>query len=155
MAPISIRLLACLVLCGVLMLWMVLNAHAQGAGSGNQSDDKPIAACPLTTPAYTAALAAEELDAVAGHKVRAHMTLDPATPPMGFYVTTLVDVLDAPEGAGLDVLPGFPDIALTPSAPGEYRVEVRINLIAKSSCGGVKAAQIGSGTLTLHVGEAE
>lgn len=133
----------------------VLNAHAQGAASGNQSGNGTIASCPLTTPTYTAALAATELDAVAGQKVRAHVTLTSATPPMGFYLTTLVDVLAAPDGAVLDALPGFPDIALTPSAPGEYRVEVRINLIAKSSCGGVKAAEIGSGILTLHVGEAE
>jgi hypothetical protein len=48
--------------------------------------------------------------------------------------TALVDVLESPEGAKPEILPGVPDISVRCSKPGIYRLRIRANLIEKSSC---------------------
>ncbi len=149
------------VVCLALALAFPSTAPAQGESSRQTTSDiarnGTVAgneACPLTTKQYSARVLYPESAAIVGEKVSLIIELEPDEPPTGFYVTTLVDVLSKPTGGKLDILPGVPKTTLTASAAGDYLLEVRINLIAKSSCGGVKATQIGRDRRILHVREA-
>lgn len=146
-----------------LALAFAFPATALGQGQSSRQTASDIArnstvageeACPLTTGRYSARVSYPESAALVGETVSLLIELEPDDPPAGFYVTTLVDVLSKPTGSKLDILPGVPKTTLTASAAGDYLLEVRINLIAKSSCGGVKATQIGRDRRMLHVREA-
>lgn len=70
-----------------------------------------------------------------------HLTLSPYPPPAGAFYTTIVDVLDSPQGAKPEIVPGVPDISVRCPKPGIYRLRIQANLIEKSSCA-LAAAQI-------------
>jgi hypothetical protein len=63
-----------------------------------------------------------------------HLTLSPYPPPAGAFYTAIVDVLDSPQGAKPEIVPGVPDISVRCPKPGIYRLRVQANLIEKSSC---------------------
>ena len=133
-------------------------AQASPAPAAPQSETAPPsgeAACPLTTPTYVAHLETPEVTGRAGKPTFIRMRLEPPDVPPGFYVTSLAEVVEGPTGATGDrrprILTGFPAIRFTADVPGVYRVDVRVSLIAKSSCGGVKASPLLEGTVTVRV----
>jgi hypothetical protein len=68
--------------------------------------------------------------------------LDPETLPSGYYLSTLVDIIESPDGVKPEILTGFPKIRLTMMQAGSYRFAVRVSLLSKSSCGGIDAQEI-------------
>ena len=98
--------------------------------------------CPTTNRPYTAVIDDMQREARVGEPFFIRVHLDPETPPPGYYVSTLVDVLQSPDGAKPEVVTGFPKIRLTMDDPGEYKMVVRVTLVTKSSCGGVEAEEI-------------
>jgi hypothetical protein len=116
--------------------------------------DLATGSCPLTTHRYVARLASPHLTAVVGETVALHFSLDPPKPPQGFFVSVNMSALhepDAAEGRKPDILTGFPETSILFKAPGEYRYDVTVSLIAKSSCGGVKADTIFRGEALIDV----
>ena len=97
---------------------------------------------PLIGKQVTASIEGDRFEAVVGEVAFLFVRLDPESPPMGYYVSTLVDVIEGPERAKPEVVPGFPKIKLTFAEPGAYVLEIRVNLITKPSCGGVEAEEI-------------
>lgn len=63
-----------------------------------------------------------------------HLNLSPYPPPAGTFYTAIVDVLESPEGAKPEIVPGVPDISVRCPKSGTYRLRIRANLIEKSSC---------------------
>ena len=116
------------------------------AGAVLAEGPPPPEVCPLTTSSHSARVLTPVLRTRVGEKAHVKMALEPPEIPSGFFVTTLVDVLGAPPGALGEsrprVLPGFPRIAIKASIPGQYTLAIRVNMVAKSSCGGIKAATI-------------
>jgi len=98
--------------------------------------------CPRTNTPYTAVIEDIQREARVGEPFFIRVHLDPETPPPGYYVSTLVDVLQSPDGAKPEVVTGFPKIRLTMDGPGAYKMVVRVSLVTKSSCGGVEAEEI-------------
>jgi hypothetical protein len=98
--------------------------------------------CPKTNTPYTALIEYKQSDATVGEPFFIIVRLDPETPPPGYYISTLVDILQSPDGAKPEVVTGFPKIRLTMDRPGEYTIVVRVSLVTKSSCGGVEAEEI-------------
>jgi len=98
--------------------------------------------CPRTNTPYTAIIEDKQRDATVGEPFFILVRLDPETPPPSYFVSTLVDVLQGPDGANPEVVTGFPKIRLTMDRPGEYTIVVRVSLVTKSSCGGVEAEEI-------------
>jgi len=98
--------------------------------------------CPRTNRPYTAVIDDMQREARVGEPFYIRVHLDPETPPPGYYVSTLVDVLQSPDGAKPEVVTGFPKIRITMDDPGEYKMVVRVTLVTKSSCGGVEAEEI-------------
>ncbi|GAB6126056.1 hypothetical protein [Humidesulfovibrio idahonensis] len=109
------------------------------------------AACPLTTPVFTARLDARRYAASAGSPAHLRVRLTPARVPEGFFVTCIIDVLSGPSGRKPAILTGYPVSDVTAYEPGEYRLRVLVNLIAKSSCGGVKAVTLLDREVALRV----
>jgi hypothetical protein len=98
---------------------------------------------PLIGKSFTASIIEEDrFEAVVGEPAILAVRLDPETPPPGYYVSTLVDVKEGPEGAKPKVVPGFPKIKVTFNEPGNYTLEIRVTMIMKSSCGGVEAVEV-------------
>lgn len=79
--------------------------------------------------------------------------LDPTDPPIGYYVSVLVDIVEKPEGAKPEILTGFPKTRLTMPQAGLYSFIVRISLVAKSSCGGIDAEEILAKEIQLEVAD--
>ena len=98
--------------------------------------------CPRTKTPYTAVIEDMQREARVGEPFFILVRLDPEAPPPGYYVSTLVDVLQSPDGAKPEVVTGFPKIRLTMDGPGAYKMVVRVSLVTKSSCGGVEAEEI-------------
>ena len=97
---------------------------------------------PRTNTLYTAVIDDTQREARVGEPYFILVHLDPETPPPGYYVSTLVDVLQSPDDAKPEVVTGFPKIRLTMDGPGAYKMVVRVSLVTKSSCGGVEAEEI-------------
>lgn len=135
-----------------LLCVLVVSPYCAVAGDAPPDSEKTDASCPLTTPdAYKAELVAKEIAGVAGEPFHINFRLYPDQPPPGFFVTTLVEPLNKPEGVAIKTLTGFPKSTLTVNRAGDYAFEVRVHLIAKSSCGGVKARELLQDTVTVHV----
>jgi hypothetical protein len=118
-----------------------LPGPARGAGLAQVSD-------------YTATLDSGRLSGTVGREVELTMTLSPPVPPAGYFVTVLVTPLEVPEGAAPTILPGFPVTVVVPRAPGRHRFGVRVNMITKSSCGGVEAHSVLDAMATLDAAPA-
>jgi hypothetical protein len=98
--------------------------------------------CPLSTDRYSAQLKNSQVSATVGETVNLHFTLTPPIVPPGFFLSVNMNALQEPEAAKgnhPEILTGFPETSLFFHAPGVYRYRVVVSLIAKSSCGGVKA----------------
>jgi len=135
-----------------LCLALLLLAAPALAGNASKPVVQPGQSCPLTTAgAYTARVLPPAAAPVAGRPFTLTVALDPPQPPAGFFVSTLVNVLEAPPGEKPRILTGFPDISLNFPSPGGFKLEVTVTLIAKSSCGGVKARELVRRTLDITV----
>jgi hypothetical protein len=121
-------LIAIVLVIGITLSWLTM-ARAQ-------------VLCPRTNRPYTAVIDDMQREARVGEPFFIRVHLDPETPPPGYYVSTLVDVLQSPDGAKPEVVTGFPKIRITMDDPGEYKMVVRVTLVTKSSCGGVEAEEI-------------
>jgi hypothetical protein len=110
--------------------------------------------CPLSTHHYKAELKNTYLTATVGETVILNFSLDPTVPPQGFFLSVNMDTLQEPEAAKdshPDILTGFPETSILFHTPGVYRYRVVVSLIAKSSCGGVKADTILNGEAIIDV----
>ncbi|EPR37909.1 hypothetical protein dsx2_3438, partial [Desulfovibrio sp. X2] len=122
-------------------------ASTQAAPAADES-------CPLTAPTYRAELEKTSYEARAGKPFTLRVRLTPPAPPPGFFVTVNVERAAGPEGGPengrVESLPGYPDTDVTCSLPGDYRLAVTVALVAKSSCGGVKAATLLEREITVR-----
>ena len=107
--------------------------------------------CPLGTNDIGTRLVASQFEGRVGLSVLVKLVMNPAKPPAGFYYSSLVEVLQAPKGPPPEVLTGVPEIAVKCFTPGSYLLRVRVNLIAKSSCGGAKATILMEKNLILNI----
>ena len=113
---------------GLLLSWLTL-ARAQ-------------VICPTTNSTYAAFIEGKQGEARVGEPFFILVRLDPDTPPPAYFVSTLVDVIQSPDGSKTEVVTGFPKIRLTMDQPGAYKIVVRVSLVTKSSCGGIGAEEI-------------
>jgi len=116
-----------------LLLAAPLPAAAQPGGAPS---------CPLASPTMKARLDAKAYTGRVGVTSHIRVRLTPHKPPEGYFVSAIIDVVSGPEGTGPNILSGVPVSDVTPRAPGRYRLRILVNLIAKSSCGGVKSATL-------------
>jgi hypothetical protein len=112
-----------------------MGAHGQGL-TGSDGN------CPLSDGSVQASIERTELEGSVGQPILIDLKVSPYPPPSGFFYTSVVDVTQKPDGPSPIIIPGDRQINVRCYAPGIYRLRVRINLIAKSSCGGAKAAII-------------
>ena len=128
---------------------------AAGLLPGDAWADDPVAySCPLLNRSYKAHLKQDHLTGVAGELVTLSFTLDPAEPPEGFFLSVNMNLLQSSESAKVkkpEILTGFPESTAVFHAPGTYRYRVIVSLIAKSSCGGVKADTIFNGEAQIKI----
>ncbi|MGD8955613.1 MAG: hypothetical protein PVI45_14655 [Desulfobacterales bacterium] len=110
--------------------------------------------CPLSEHRYSAKLKNPHVSATVGETVSLHFTLAPPIPPAGFFLSVNLNTLQEPDAAKSnhpEILTGFPETSLLFHAPGVYRYRVVVSLIAKSSCGGVKADTILNGEALIDI----
>ncbi|MEW5725937.1 MAG: hypothetical protein AB1896_22705, partial [Thermodesulfobacteriota bacterium] len=108
-----------------LVFWPVYSTPAEPLGiKGARSQP-----CPLTYQTHRADLESLELFGRVGQPVLIKIRLDPPQVPSGFFVTSGVEVLEAPAGQPPEVRPGYPDIQVKCFVPGQYRFEVQVYLI--------------------------
>jgi hypothetical protein len=121
-----------------------MGAHGQGlTGSDGH--------CPLSDGSAQASIERTELEGSVGQPILIDLKVSPYPPPSGFFYTSVVDVTQKPDGPSPNIIPGDRQINVRCYAPGIYRLRVRINLIAKSSCGGAKAAIIKEESVQIAV----
>jgi hypothetical protein len=111
----------------------------------------PTKICPLASSDIKVHLVANQLEGRVSQPVSVKMIINPAEPPSGFYYSSLVEVLQSPLGTPPEVLTGVPEISIKCFTPGSYLFNVRVNLIAKSSCGGAKASILMEDKVTLNI----
>ena len=141
-----IRLLAMFL--AVMLQAAVLLPGAVGAA------DPAVQNCPLFTRRYKAQLVQTHLAAAVGEAVTLAFTLEPPEPPMGFFLSVNLNLLQSPEPAKVkkpEILTGFPETSAVFRTPGIYRYAVVVSLIAKASCGGVKADTIFNGEAQVDI----
>lgn len=117
--------------------------------------DPAPGSCPLQARRYRAQPMQTQLAATVGEAVILSFSLEPPEPPPGFFITVNMNSLQEPEaamGKQPDILTGFPETRALFRTPGIYRYGVVVSMIAKSSCGGVKADTIFKGEVQIDVG---
>lgn len=97
---------------------------------------------PLYDDTYKASLESTKLEGRVGIPVSIWVDLSPYPPPAGYFYSSVVDVLESPQGAKPKIVSGDREIQVRCPIPGNYRLLVRVNLISKSSCGGAEAEMI-------------
>ena len=133
------------------MAWLLAAALLAGMA---WAADPAAQSCPLSAKRYKAKPAQTQLSARVDEPVALSFSLDPPEPPVGFFVTVNMTALDAPQAAQThppEILTGFPKTTAVFHAPGAYRYRVVVSLIAKSSCGGVKADTVFKGEVRIDV----
>ncbi len=135
-------------------LFLALAVLAAPCAAALAEEEQGAAAerCPLQTPQHVARVLSPSIQIAAGEQGFIEMEVAPPPPP-DYYISTLASVLGAPEGAHPDILPGYPAMRFTADMPGEYHLTVRITLVSKSSCGGVKARELAEEQVLIQVGE--
>jgi hypothetical protein len=113
----------------------------------------PEVSCPLGAPDMTASIPQEYYTARPGEPVDVRIVVEPSELPPGFYLASLVTPLAWPEGGDAAILPGVPETTITASLPGEYVFRIMVNLVAKSSCAGAKAAPLTERTITVQLSD--
>jgi hypothetical protein len=116
--------------------------------------DPVMQSCPLLNRSYKAQLKQDHLTGAAGEAVILTFVLDPAKPPVGFFLSVNMNLIQSPESAKVkkpEILTGFPETTAVFRTPGTYRYAVMVSLIAKSSCGGVKADTIFNGEVRINI----
>lgn len=141
----------CVWMLGLLLLAITSVAPTTTLLAGDNSAVPPGGLCPLTSEAVKAALVRNTYNGGPGAPLKISLRMTPPEPPAGYYYTSLVDVLSSPPGAEPEVLPGVPEITITCKKAGSYLLQVRVNLIAKSSCGGVKAKMLLDEKVNLNI----
>jgi hypothetical protein len=115
----------------------------------------PVAkSCPLAAHDYQAQLIRSQLTGTVGETIIISFSLNPPEPPQGFFLSVNMKALDEPDAARSrtpEILSGFPETTAVFSTPGIYKYTVVVSLIAKSSCGGVKADTILNGEVLIDV----
>ena len=135
------------------VLTVMLGAAGLHPGDARAAD--PVAhSCPLLNRSYEARLKQDQLTGAVGKAVTLSFTLDPVKPPEGFFLSVNMNLLQSPESAKTkrpEILTGFPETTAVFRTPGNYRFRVMVSLIAKSSCGGVKADTIFNGETRINI----
>ena len=137
----------------LLFFWLAA-ATGQNAAAGPFNAQN----CPLVSGVYSAQPVLEHLQGTVGDPLIFSFTLSPKEPPPGFFLSVNPRMLEKPSEPKMrspEVLPGFPDTRIQFFHPGTYRYAVVISLIAKSSCGGVKADTIYNGELHFSIAKAK
>lgn len=98
---------------------------------------------------YTAELKKSVKNGKPGEPVYFTVIVEPSGFPSGFYISTLVDVLEAPETP--EILTGYPRIRIVCPEPGDYEFMIRVSLVGKSSCGGVESGTIAERRAELYI----
>jgi len=141
----------CVWIFGLLLLAIASNAPTTALLAGDNSAAPPGGLCPLTSEEIKAALVRNSYNGHPNAPLKIGLRMSPTEPPAGYYYTSLVDVLSSPPGDEPEVLPGVPEIMIKCKQAGHYLVRVRVNLIAKSSCGGVKAKMLMDEKVNLNI----
>ncbi|ACV68514.1 hypothetical protein [Desulfohalobium retbaense] len=137
-----------------LLVWTCCLFWATGAVAQSVPADDS-APCPVVAPGdYAASVSVSPEPGRVNEPVTLSVRLTPAEPPEGFFVSTLVSVVQGPAGPSPTIAPGFPDTRFTATVPGEYVLEVRANMITKSSCGGVESWELLSQRIALKIASA-
>jgi hypothetical protein len=139
-------------------LWSAILAVMLGVASLQPGDVRAVDPVPQSSPlpnrSYKAQLKHDQLTGAVGKAVTLSFTLDPAKPPEGFFLSVNMNLLQSPESAKVkrpEILTGFPETTAVFRTPGTYRFKVIVSLIAKSSCGGVKADTIFDGEARINI----
>ena len=125
---------------------------------GLAADSLPASVtCPLTHHNYKAYPIDNHLEGVTGEAMVLSFDLEPSQLPQGFFMSVNLREVATPEipekKEKPEILTGFPDTRLVFHAPGIYRYAVVVSMIAKSSCGGVKADTVFNGEIRITVSQ--
>ena len=122
-----------------------------GSGPGAQNLPGGEAEYPLSGSSYTVRIDAHDFNGQVDQPVQILLDPSPYPPPSGYFYTAVVDVLEKPHDRSPEVLSGDREITVRCPTPGTYRLRIRVNLIAKSSCGGASASIIDEQEVRLFI----
>jgi hypothetical protein len=97
---------------------------------------------PLYDHTYKVSLTPTEAKGKVGEPVSIGLSLKPYPAPPGLFYSSVVNVMERPKGPKPEIVSGDHKITVRCLTPGNYRLMVRVNVISKSSCGGVSALTI-------------
>lgn len=123
-------------------------------GSSLFAADPADGSCPLLNHRYTASLVSDNLTGEAGEPINVSFQLNPPQPPAGFFLSVNMKPVQgraSGKAAKPQILTGFPDTTAVFFNPGTYRYRVVVSLIAKSSCGGLKADTVYDNEIRIQV----
>ena len=105
--------------------------------------------CRVNGQAYRAYPDSTELQGHVNEPVIVSVLLEPSTMPSGHFITNNINLIHGP--TAVDLTPGFPDIKVIFTQPGEYVLEITTSFISKSSCGGISACSIEPETVRIVI----
>lgn len=135
-----IRRLSLLITC-LLMTSIHLSAQNKTHSSSSTT--------PMQPEPYRVSISVSPFQGKAGEPLIIPVSITPQTPPIGWFYSILAKPLKKPEGAKVQTTPGNQQIKVTGSKKGTYTLQISVNLIGKSSCGGVDVKEIGSSKATM------
>jgi hypothetical protein len=126
--------------CGLVLPALLMTGPASAQMAAPTVTAAPTAS--LATATYKARIEQTRYDVSSGVPFAVRVQLSPVDVPSGSFVTVNVERLSGPQGGRIDSLAGIPDTSVTLSAPGTYRLSVRVAFVTKGSCGGVEATDL-------------
>lgn len=83
--------------------------------------------------------------------VRVGVDLSPYPALPGKFYSILAEPLDIPDGASVKTHPGNLYIEITADKAGHYRIRIDVNLLDKSSCGGIDLKELASQEIVISL----
>ena len=115
-------------------------------------DEKPSPEqVPEKTSPYTVTFQNTAFKGSINTTVAVLLEIRPNPAPSGRFYSILADILQKPLGAKVEIKSGYKQIEMIGDRKGLYRLLVKINVLQKSSCGGIDAEEIRIQEISVHL----
>ena len=134
----KLRLIAYLKIIVPLFLFLLLNGSvllAQESSNYNMFAEKDLSRFKVDIPVLN-------YQGKIGDALIIPIKIQPYPAPSGKFYSILADVIEKPDDARLKTNSGHQQLKFISNQAGVYRLRVKVNLLGKSSCGGVEADQL-------------
>lgn len=115
------------------------------------ADELGIESSGLIKGEFKATFPSASYQAQVNHPFKIKVNLNPFPAPAGMFYSILGEVLEKPKNARVKTIPGKQYLEMTADQPGLYRLHINVNILNKSSCGGIDIKEVATQDIMIQI----